>query len=76
MRPTGEAREPTGRQRSSESEVSGSLEQWVVAIGDQTRLGVSGQELRPWGAMMKQSVPNKDMNTKAEELESFPGNNQ
>jgi hypothetical protein len=34
--------------------------------GGQTRLGVNGQELRPWGAV-RQSEDGKDMKTEAEE---------
>jgi hypothetical protein len=38
----------------------------MVASGGQTRLGVNGQELRPWGAMT-QSVAGEYFNMEAEE---------
>jgi hypothetical protein len=44
------------------SEASASLRLGVVASGGQRRLGVSGQELRPRGAM-RQWPTGKDLNT-------------
>jgi hypothetical protein len=38
----------------------------VVASDGQTRLGLNGKELRPWGAM-SQSVGSKDMKMEADE---------
>jgi hypothetical protein len=51
---------------SSQRDAHGSLQQRVVAIGGQTRLIVSGQELQPRGAMRQQAA-SKDMNMETEE---------